>query len=142
MTGHNYNFGELCAALNAIKCDIPNYKLVVRPHPGAPDAALACQQIAKSFGLRSELDDKDGNILDLLAASDCVLTCQSTSIIDYVWFRLGSEFAIPKPIYLLMGDHINDWLDNFLEGPWRPELIELGMALQPKSRLELQKSTD
>ena len=53
-------------ALDAVKCDIPNYKLVVRPHPGAPDAALTCQQIAKSSGLLSELDDKDDNILDLL----------------------------------------------------------------------------
>ena len=65
---------------------------------GAPDAALTCPTNCEIFRFVVELDDKDDNILDLLAASDCVLTCQSTSIIDYVWFDSGSELASPKPI--------------------------------------------
>ena len=137
MRGHNYNFQVLCEVLREIQNDIPEFNLVVRPHPGAPSGGEKCYNIANSMGLPCSLDDPTNDVLKLLCASDVVLSCISTCLTDFLWLKLGARSLRGYPIYLLIGQEIKIWLDEFLEGPWCPEIYDLGLAYMPKSADEL-----
>ena len=123
--------------MREIQNDIPEFNLVVRPHPGAPSGGEKCYNIANSMGLPCSLDDPTNDVLKLLCASDVVLSCISTCLTDFLWLKLGARSLRGYPIYLLIGQEIKIWLDEFLEGPWCPEIYDLGLAYMPKSADEL-----
>ena len=137
MSGHNYNFQILCEVLREIQNDIPKFKLAVRPHPGAPSGGERCYNIANSMGLACSIDNPSNNVLKLLCASDVVLSCISTCLTDFLWLKIGARSLPGYPIYLLIGRDIKMWLDEFLEGPWCPEIYDMGLAYMPQSTDEL-----
>jgi hypothetical protein len=138
MDGHNDNFALFATALHDLRDQLPNYKLIVRVHPGAPETGQWCFKYAQQLGLPVECDPGQSEILDLLAASDSLFSCISTSLIDYSWLSLNSQTLKVIPVYIMIGEGIKTWMTETLGG-WMPELAEQGRALLIAERSELQE---
>jgi hypothetical protein len=138
MEGHNEKFSDLINILERDHLHLPSYRLAIRVHPGAPSAGLWCWEEAMRRGLPAECDRGEHNILDLLAASDVVFSCSSTSMTDYIWLSLGGRLLTAVPVYLLGGSVIRDWLVA-TQGTWVPDLVTRGLALIAADHDELAK---
>ena len=137
MEGHNERFVDLVEILDRDRDRLPPFRLVVRVHPGAPRAGEWCFAEAERRGLDAACD-RDGDINQLLAASDALFSCSSTSMTDYVWLSLGGGTLRAVPIYLLGGEAIREWLVK-LQGTWEPDLVTRGLALMATDNDELEK---
>lgn len=126
MDGHNERFEDLLDVLVVERANLPEFELLVRLHPGAPDAGRTCYELALARGL-SVRCDVDSDMTGILAASDALFSCSSTSMSDYVWLSLGGTRLNAVPVYLL-GDALKKWLTEH-QGTWRQELVEKGLAL-------------
>lgn len=127
MEGHNEKFVDLVTILEQDRDRLPPFRLVIRVHPGAPRAGLWCWEEAVRRGLPAECDRGDHDILEMLAASDALFSCSSTSMTDYIWLSLGGHDLTAVPVYLL-GGAIQRWLEA-TQGTWMPDLVARGLAV-------------
>jgi hypothetical protein len=125
MHGHNERFRDLAVTLERRRADLPAFELLIRVHPGAPNAGDWCFEEAKRRGLPARRD-ADGSMTKILTASDALFSCSSTSMTDYVWLALGSKELKAVPVYLI-GPALRKWLIG-LQGTWKPDLVERGLA--------------
>lgn len=126
LPGHDTNFDALLDTLRQRHASGAAFEFLVRAHPGFPETGTQCHARAKAAGIKAQLDvDSDPALV--LASSDVVLSCVSSSIADYVWLARASDGLNAHLAYLLIGDPIRTHLEQEF-GNWQPELARTGVA--------------
>lgn len=126
MQGHNEGFDKFLRGVQTIWQTNKDIKLLVRGHPGAPKAGLDCYHKA----LETSVDcfwSIDTPIVEVLAASDVLVSCSSSALTDYVWLSSNGTKLNAKPIFLI-GIALKKWLVA-TQNSWRQEIVEQGLGV-------------
>jgi hypothetical protein len=133
---HNKVFNNLLNVLGNIHDELPEFKLIVRIHPGAREAGEKCYSLARKMNINVQ-SDYDSNLNELLCSSDVLLSCNSTVLADYVWLALGGDTLRTVPVYMLCDDQVRDWLVE-RHGSLQTDIIKHGLALVANNDSDLK----
>jgi hypothetical protein len=126
MQGHNEGFEKFLRGVQEIWRTNKNLKLLVRGHPGAPNAGIDCYHKALETGIDC-LWNIDTPIVEVLAASDVLVSCSSSALTDYVWLSSTGTKLNAKPIFLV-GNALKKWL-LATQKTWSQEIVEQGLGI-------------